>query len=114
MGNTKRVGNSKVRVGRVHVDRYYEYEELPKSARSDHDWAADAGHSFVRMLYGSAKKKRYEYIPLENFQRTNGTSPSGRAADGFAPDSYFSGTAIKMIPARSGSEYDYQVWMESW
>lgn len=107
--------NEKVHAGRVHADRFYDYDELPKKEQAHHDWAKDGGHQFVRMRYGTAAKGRYEYIPMENFQViSGGVTPSGRKADGFAPDSYFSGTAIKMIPQRSGSDHDYQVWMESW
>lgn len=103
-----------VRVGRVHADQFYSFDDLPKSAQKDHDWAAERpDEQFVRMRYGTKGKGRYEYIPMESFMRVNGTSPSGRKADGFATDSYFSGTAIKLLESR-GSDMDYQVWMESW
>lgn len=104
-----------VRAGAVSADRFYEFDELPKKEQKFFDWAKGKDERFVRVPYGSGSKKRYEYVAVEDFQHTpSKKAPSGRPADGFATDSYFSGVAIKLIPEKSGSEFDYQVWTESW
>ena len=98
--------------GRVRVDRFFSYWELPEAAKREHDWAAkDEDTQFVRRFF---RDRTPEFIPLENFERlSGGKTPSGKKADGFAPDSYFSGTAILLNSKRAReNDMDYETWPE--
>lgn len=105
-----------IRAGRVHSDRFYSFDELPLDIQKDYaDWAQEDTQFVRRSVKLRGGGVGYDFTPLENFQHTpSGKAPSGRPADGFASDSYFSGTAIKMIRGGEGSDHEYQVWLESW
>jgi hypothetical protein len=101
-----------------HFDVFYSLYELPEDEQREHaDWAAP-DEQFVRMVYDNGRE---EFIPLENFMRHT-RSPVGHKIDGFATDSYFSGTALRLLTNRDkyatdsdvDPDADYEIWMESW
>ena len=99
------MAKKKAGVGRMHKDRFYSHDELPKKEQKFHDWAGP-DEQFVRAI---ASNGRVEWVALENFTRTK-VSPNGLPCDGFASDSYFSGHAIRLLHGRDDN--DYIVWAE--
>ena len=108
---------SNPREGRHHYDRFYRLYELPAEEQKEHSAWADEDEMFVRMDYAD----REEFIPLENFMRAT-TSPVGHKIDGFATDSYFSGTALRLVTDKEkygpdadiDEDLDYEIWNEYW
>ena len=101
-----------------HFDVFYSLYELPESEQREHaDWA-EPDEQFVRMVYNNGRE---ELIPLENFMRHT-RSPAGHRIDGFATDSYFSGTALRLVTEEEkygshdeiDTDTDYEIWLESW
>ena len=99
------MAKKKAGVGRMHKDRFYSHDELPKKEQKFHDWAGP-DEQFVRAI---ASNGRVEWVALEEFNQRK-VSPNGLPCDGFAPDSYFSGHVIRLLHGR----YDdhYIVWAE--